>query len=82
MDPDKEIRTLFINLIYIQNSFKTLKELLDKKDETADKLSDVWNTLLDCRSNIIKDIIKHPTMNITNCMNHFDSLLQEQKLSQ
>jgi len=77
MDSDKEIRILFINLIYIQNSLKTVKEFLDKKDETANKLSDVWNTLLDCRSNIIKDILRHPIMDAGNCIDQFNRIIQE-----
>jgi hypothetical protein len=30
------------SLIRTQESLKTLKEFMDKKDETANKLSDVW----------------------------------------
>ena len=54
----------FQALVSCQKSLATLKPFLDKKDETADT-SDVWNTLLDCRSRLICKILDDPCMKHT-----------------
>lgn len=58
----------------IQKSLLSLKEVMDKKDETANKLADLWNTLLDARMTIWRHIMKDDlvgTMGFTNQMKFF-----------
>lgn len=43
-------------LLDIQRSLETLNEFMEKKDETAAKLSDVWNTIIDCRVSHLKHL--------------------------
>ena len=60
-----------------QQSLATLKPFMDKKDETADALSDVWNTLLDCRSRLVHKILDDPIMSYAGLEDQILSVLQD-----
>jgi len=60
-----------------QQSLAALKPFLDKKDETADALSDVWNTLLDCRTRLVHKILDDPIMSYAGLDDQILSVLQD-----
>jgi len=51
-----ELRKDLDLLVDIQVSMDTINKFIKNKENNVDKLSDVWNTLLDLRENHLKNI--------------------------
>lgn len=71
MTDEQKMRTNMLLLISIQTSLKTLETLMANKDDLANKLSDIWNTLLDCRDNVINNLINNKHMQIAGLPDAF-----------
>lgn len=61
---ESKMRDDMIKLIDIQRSLKILQPLMTKKNDLSNTLSDVWNTILDYRSYVIKNLIDNKHMKI------------------
>ena len=61
---ESRMRDDMIKLVDIQRSIKTLQPLMAKKDDLSNTLSDVWNTLLDYRGYVIKNLFDNKHMQI------------------
>jgi hypothetical protein len=61
-------RSDILMLLNTQASIMTLQGYIDKKDATANDLSDVWNTMLDLRGMLLKKIVQNPVMQAGGCM--------------
>lgn len=49
-------------LLACQHALSVLKPFLERRDELADILSEVWNALLDARSCIVHKVLDDPRM--------------------
>jgi hypothetical protein len=79
MTDEQKMRTYMLLLVTIQTSLKTLETLMSNKDDLANKLSDIWNTLLDCRDNVINNLITNKHMQIAGLPDAFSRELARSK---
>lgn len=61
---ESKMRNDMIKLVDIQRSLKTLQPLMAKQDDLSNTLSDIWNTILDYRGYVVKNIMDNKHMQI------------------
>lgn len=69
---------LFHQLLRTQHGLETLRPLIDKKDDLANTLSDVWNLLLDLRHMTLINLLKSPNLNSNGCLVDVKTILEKQ----
>jgi hypothetical protein len=74
-----QLRRDLIVLVESQRSMMVLRELLDQRDEVANKVSDVWNSILDLREVLIERIVNNPLMQVGGCMEALCTRVQQQQ---
>ena len=64
-------------LVSTQNALASLKPMMEKNDDTANTLSDVWNTLLDVRSSILRHIFGNEEFAHTGMLDALKRIVNE-----
>lgn len=74
---ESKMREDMIRLVDIQRSLKALQPLMEKKDNLSNTLSDIWNTILDYRGYVIKNLFDNKHMQIADLPYNFKIILDK-----
>ena len=76
---ESRMRDDMIKLVNIQRSLETLEPLMSKKDDLSNILSDIWNTILDYRGYVIKNVFDNKHMQIAGLPSDIKMILDKKQ---
>ena len=81
-DEGTRMRENMIRLVNIQTSLNTVQSLMVNKDDLANTLSDVFNTILDYRGLVVQNLAENKHMQVAGLVEEFQRILSKSSQNQ